>query len=109
MPLRDRPATVSLNRGVDAPNAYLRSVAFALSRTQEEHQVFVGVDTHKDTLAVALIDPSGRRQEAVTVANTVAGHGQLVKWLTERGSVQRLGIEGAGGYGRAVALTALRH
>ncbi len=69
--------------------------------------LFGGMDTHKDTLAVALIDPSGRRQEAVTVANTVAGHGQLVKWLTERGSVQRLGIEGAGGYGRAVALTLL--
>ena len=40
------------------------------------------MDTHKDTLAVALIDPSGRRREAITVPNTVVGHGQLVQWLT---------------------------
>jgi transposase len=37
----------------------------------------------------------------------VAGHGQLVEWLTERGPLERLGIEGAGGYGRAVAVTLL--
>jgi transposase len=63
--------------------------------------------SHKDTLAVALIDPSGRRRHAITVANTPAGHGQLVQWLMTRGPVERLGIEGAGGYGRAVALTLL--
>ena len=69
--------------------------------------MFGGMDTHKDTLAVALIDPSGRRREAITVPNTVVGHGQLVEWLTERGPLERLGIEGAGGYGRAVAVTLL--
>jgi transposase len=69
--------------------------------------LFGGMDTHKDTLAVALIDPSGRRREAITVPNTMAGHGQLVDWLTERGPVERFGIEGAGGYGRAVALALL--
>jgi transposase len=69
--------------------------------------LFGGMDTHKDTLAVALIGPSGRPQAAITVANTVAGHGQLVEWLTERGPLERLGIEGAGGYGRAVAVTLL--
>ena len=55
--------------------------------------MFGGMDTHKDTLAVALIDPSGRRREAITVPNTVVGHGQLVEWLTERGPLERLGIE----------------
>jgi transposase len=69
--------------------------------------LFGGMDTHKDTLAVALIDPSGRHREAITVPNTMAGHGQLVDWLTERGAVERFGIEGAGGYGRAVALALL--
>lgn len=69
--------------------------------------MFGGMDTHKDTLAVALIDPSGRLRDAITVANTVAGHGELVAWLTMHGSVQRLGIEGAGSYGRAVALALL--
>jgi transposase len=75
---------------------------------REEHGLlFGGMDTHKDTLAVALIDSSGRRQDALTVANTIAGHGQLVAWFTDHGPVERLGIEGAGGYGRAVALALL--
>ena len=69
--------------------------------------MFGGMDTHKDTLAVALIDPSGKRRDAITVANTVAGHDQLVAWLAEHGPVERLGIEGAGSYGRAVALALL--
>ncbi len=69
--------------------------------------MFGGMDTHKDTLAVALIDPSGKRRDAITVANTAAGHDQLVAWLTEHGPVERLGIEGAGSYGRAVALALL--
>ena len=69
--------------------------------------MFGGMDTHKDTLAVALIDSSGRRRHAITVANTVEGHGRLVAWLTDHGPVERLGIEGAGSYGRAVALALL--
>jgi transposase len=75
---------------------------------REEHALlFGGMDTHKDILAVALIDPSGRRREAITVPNTVAGHGQLVEWLIKRGPVERFGIESAGGYGRAVAVALL--
>lgn len=75
---------------------------------REEHGLlFGGMDTHKDTLAVALIDPSGKRRDAITVANTVAGHGELVAWLAMHGPVERLGIEGAGSYGRAVALALL--
>jgi transposase len=58
-------------------------------------------------LAVALIDPSGKRRDAITVANTVAGHGELVAWLAIHGPVECLGIEGAGSYGRAVALVLL--
>jgi hypothetical protein len=37
----------------------------------------------------------------------VAGHGQLVEWLSKRGPVERFGIESAGGYGRAVAAALL--
>jgi transposase len=73
---------------------------------EEYGLLFGGVDTHKDTLAVALIDPSGKRRDAITVANTVAGHGELA-WLAIHGPVERLGIEGAGSYGRVVALVLL--
>src|SRR3954453_1129801 len=62
------------------------------------------MDTHKDTLAIALVNATGRSCAAVTVTNTAAGHAELADWLTEHGPVTRMGIEGAGGYGRAVAL-----
>jgi transposase len=78
---------------------------------EEPALLFGGMDTHKDTLdtlAVALIDPSGRRRDAITVPNTIAGHvALLVAWLTDHGPLARLGIEGADGYGRAVALALL--
>ena len=57
---------------------------------EEYGLLFGGVDTHKDTLTVALIDPSGKRRNAITVANTVAGHGELVAWLAIHGPVERL-------------------
>jgi transposase len=92
---------------MDAPTHGCAPLDRTDSGREEPAQLFGGMDTHKDTLAVALIDPSGRRRDAITVANTRAGHGQLVAWLTEHGPVERLGIEGAGGYGRAVALALL--
>jgi transposase len=69
--------------------------------------VFGGMDTHKDTLAVAVIDASGRRQSAVTITNNKIGHDELVQWLGEHGPLERLGVEGAGGYGRGVSLALL--
>src|SRR5215475_1051437 len=65
------------------------------------------MDTHKDTLAVALIDDSGRSRAAVTIPNDARGHAELAAWLGKHGPVERFGIEGAGGYGRAVAVAML--
>jgi transposase len=70
--------------------------------------LFAGMDTHKDTLAVSVIDQAGRESSAMTVANDPDGHEALLDWLRRRGGVERVGIEGAGGYGRAVALFLLR-
>ncbi len=70
--------------------------------------MFGGMDTHKDTLAVAIVDHSGRQREAITVTNNEAGHGELVEWLAAQVPVDRFGgIGGAGGYGRAIALVLL--
>ena len=66
--------------------------------------MFGGMDTHNDTLAVALVSSTGRSCAAVTVPITAVGHVELADWLAEQGPVTRWGIEGAGGYGRAVAL-----
>jgi transposase len=65
--------------------------------------LFAGVDTHKDTLAVAIIDAAGGVLASQEVANTEPGFAQLVTLLS-RHAVRRIGIEGSGCYGRAVAI-----
>jgi transposase len=66
--------------------------------------VFVGMDSHKDTLAVSGVDAAGRQQQAQVFPNTREGHRRLVAWLQAQPGVVRVGIEGAGGYGRPVAI-----
>ena len=65
--------------------------------------MFAGIDTHKDTLAVAVIDDAGRLLAAREVPNTEQGFVQLVG-LFETHQVVRVGIEGSGHFGRAVAV-----
>jgi transposase len=65
--------------------------------------VLAGIDTHKDTLAVAVIDPVGRPLVVTDLANTEAGFDELEALLAEH-SVDRVGIEGSGNYGRGAAI-----
>jgi len=65
--------------------------------------VLAGIDTHKDTLAVAVIDHAGRQLVTVEVPNTEIGFDTVEALLTAH-RVSRVGIEGAGNYGRGVAL-----
>jgi transposase len=65
--------------------------------------VFAGVDTHKDSLAVAVIDQAGRVLATRQLPNTEPGFASLVS-LLQRHEVRRVGIEGSGGYGRAAAI-----
>ncbi|MCB2176698.1 MAG: IS110 family transposase [Actinomycetales bacterium] len=64
--------------------------------------MFVGIDTHKDTLAVAVCDPGGVLARWLEVANDVAGFTRLDRALAAI-AVSRVGIEGSGHFGRAVA------
>ena len=65
--------------------------------------MLAGIDTHKDTLAVAVIDDAGRPVVVTEVANTEAGFDALEE-LLGRHQVQRVGIEGSGNYGRGAAV-----
>ena len=65
--------------------------------------MFAGIDTHKDTRAVAVIDEAGRLVAAREVPNTEQGFVQLVG-LFDTHQVVRVGIEGSGHFGRAVAV-----
>ena len=40
----------------------------------------IGIDSHKDTLSACLVDHLGTALEYRTIANTPAGHRQLVSW-----------------------------
>lgn len=65
--------------------------------------MLAGIDTHKDTLAVAVIDAAGRAVATVEVPNTEIGF-DTVEALLAAHQVSRVGIEGAGNYGRGIAL-----
>lgn len=65
--------------------------------------MLAGIDTHKDTLAVAVIDEAGRPVAVTELANTEAGFEALAALLSEH-SVDRVGIEGSGNYGRGAAI-----
>src|SRR3954467_13414425 len=65
--------------------------------------VLAGIDTHKDTLAVAVIDLAGRPVIVTELANTEAGFDAL-EHLVKEHAVHRVGIEGSGNYGRGAAI-----
>ncbi|MCW2855441.1 MAG: transposase [Marmoricola sp.] len=65
--------------------------------------MLAGIDTHKDTLAVAVIDDGGRPVAIRDLPNTETGF-DLVEALLATHRVVKVGIEGSGNYGRGVAL-----
>ncbi len=65
--------------------------------------MIAGIDTHKDTLAVAVVDEAGRLVAGGDVPNTERGFVQLID-MFDTHHVQRVGIEGSGSFGRAVAV-----
>ena len=63
----------------------------------------VGIDVSKATLDVALL--SSTQTIHFQVANTSAGHEQLLQRLQTSSSIDRIGLEASGRYGEAVAQT----
>ena len=63
----------------------------------------IGIDSHKDVLAGCLIDEAGHVVEHRSIANTDAGHAELVGWARAAGA-GRVAIEGSGNDGRPAAL-----
>ena len=67
--------------------------------SKEKTAVTAGVDTHKDTHAVAALDNNGRLLGVSEFPATAVGHRQLQRWLEEFGQVACIGVEGTGSYG----------
>ena len=65
--------------------------------------MFAGVDSHKDTLALAVIDDNGRPVLTRQIANEASGFTELAALALEH-HVERLGIEGSTNFGWAAAM-----
>src|SRR5215831_2910627 len=62
-----------------------------------------GVDTHLDLNVAAALDPVGGLLAVAEFATTLAGHRDLLGWLSGFGPVARVGVEGTGSYGAGLA------
>jgi transposase len=65
--------------------------------------VIGGVDTHKDTHTVAVLDGAGSLLATATFPTTRTGYEALVGWLQRHGSVLRVGVEQTGSYGAGIS------
>jgi transposase len=66
--------------------------------------VTIGIDAHKRTLAVCLVDELGRELAGREFGNQPRGHRALLAWATKLApGERRFGIEGSGWLGRGLA------
>ena len=65
--------------------------------------VIGGVDTHRDTIHVAVVDGLGRQRSDVELPTTRAGYAQALRWLRGFGALEVVGVEGTGSYGAGLA------
>ncbi|MFE9637103.1 IS110 family transposase [Streptomyces sp. NPDC006463] len=65
----------------------------------EEHEVVLGVDTHKDMHVAVVVNPLGALLGSCPFQATAAGHRELLKWARSFGVLRRAGVEGTGPYG----------
>lgn len=68
--------------------------------------VIGGIDTHADTIHVAVIDPWGRDLADQEFATTPAGYQEALTFMLDHGEVIAIGIEGTSSYGVGVTRAA---
>ena len=76
--------------------------------SQDQARSVGGIDSHKDTIHVAVITGTGRSVGDQEFPTTQAGYRQAVAWLSGHGPLQAVGVEGTSSYGTGIcaALTA---
>jgi len=62
-----------------------------------------GVDTHQDQHVAAALDQLGRVLGTQSFPTNVSGYRRLHRWLAAFGTVDKVGVEGTGSYGAALA------
>ncbi|HYP45631.1 MAG TPA: IS110 family transposase [Propionibacteriaceae bacterium] len=66
---------------------------------QDQARSVGGIDSHKDTVHVAVITGTGRPVADREFPTTEAGYRHAVAWLGEHGPLQAVGVEGTSSYG----------
>ena len=62
-----------------------------------------GVDTHQDLHVAAALDQLGRVLATESFPTTITGYRELLAWLRRHGQLDKVGVEGTGSYGAALA------
>lgn len=79
----------------------------AAGLTYPDHEVVEevvgGIDTHADTIHVAVVTVLGRDVADQEFPTTVAGYRAAVDFLQAHGVIERVGIEGTSSYGAGIA------
>jgi len=70
----------------------------------QDVEVVGGIDTHRDTIHVAVVDGAGRQLADREFATTAAGYQAATNWMSGHGRVLAVGVEGTSSYG--VGITA---
>jgi transposase len=65
-----------------------------------------GVDSHKDTIHVAVVSAIGEPLAEREFPTTTAGYRRAIAWLIEHGPLRTVGIEGTSSYGVGIATAA---
>jgi transposase len=65
--------------------------------------VAIGVDSHKSSLAVGVIDELGRIVRSEEFVNNDDGHSALLEWVQQHKTDRVIGIEGSASYEAALA------
>ena len=71
--------------------------------TAEPGSVTGGVDTHLDVHVAAALDHLGGVRATKSFPTTTAGYRRLLRWLRGFGPLHKVGVEGTGSYGSALA------
>lgn len=83
------PTRPPANPSLDSPRELVRLVA--------------GIDTHKHTHHVAILDRLGRDVADREFVTTSSGYAQIIEFFRAHGLVDEVGVEGTGSYGAGIA------
>ncbi|GHJ38339.1 IS110 family transposase [Streptomyces sp. TS71-3] len=81
----------------------------AVAEDTTEKDVFGGVDSHADTLHVAVISDNGGHLADAEFSTTAAGYAAALAFLNAHGDVITIGVEGTASYGAGFTRAARSH